>query len=164
METVKNEPRWERTNVTNLLRNRQSGTYYARVKVNGKQKWRGLKTAVFSVAKLRLAYAEKTVRSQALLASGKAWPVPPRPPWLRFNASYRAGLSNNSKRAASTEPRADDSVGTVIKKLGRNCRRSDVRRLTASQAGRYSPVQRDDESRSSRKVFMPRKKHSLGRQ
>ena len=44
---------WERTNVTNLLRNRQSGTYYARVKVNGKQKWRKLETSVFSVAKLR---------------------------------------------------------------------------------------------------------------
>ncbi len=44
MEPVKNEPRWERTNVTNLLRNRQSGTYYARVKVNGKQKWRSLET------------------------------------------------------------------------------------------------------------------------
>jgi hypothetical protein len=32
----------ERTNVTNLLRNRQSGRYYARVKVHGKQKWRTL--------------------------------------------------------------------------------------------------------------------------
>ena len=45
MNTVKNEKKgWERTNDTNLLRNRQSGTYYARVKVNGKQKWRGLET------------------------------------------------------------------------------------------------------------------------
>ena len=42
IKPAKNEKRgWERTNVTNLLRNRQSGTYYARVKVNGKQKWRG---------------------------------------------------------------------------------------------------------------------------
>ena len=55
METTKSEQQWERTNVTNLLRNRQSGNYYARVKVNGKQKWRSLKTEVFSVAKLRLA-------------------------------------------------------------------------------------------------------------
>jgi hypothetical protein len=49
MEVGKVKKRWERTNVTNLLRNGQSGTYYARVKVNGKEKWRSLKTKVFSV-------------------------------------------------------------------------------------------------------------------
>jgi excisionase family DNA binding protein len=53
--------KWERTNVTNLLRNGQSGTYYARVKVNGKEKWRTLKTKVFSVAKLKLGL-EDTAR------------------------------------------------------------------------------------------------------
>lgn len=51
--------RWERTNVTNLLRNGRSGTYYARVKVNGKEKWRSLKTSVFSVAKLKVGDVEK---------------------------------------------------------------------------------------------------------
>jgi hypothetical protein len=54
MAMSKRETVWERTNVTNLLRNRQSGTYYARAKVNGKQKWRSLETKVFSVAKLKL--------------------------------------------------------------------------------------------------------------
>ena len=44
MELSKSETVWETTNVTNLLRNRQNGTYSARVKVNGKQKWRGLET------------------------------------------------------------------------------------------------------------------------
>ena len=42
---------WERTNVTNLLRNGQSGTYYARVKVNGKEKWKSLRTSVAGVRK-----------------------------------------------------------------------------------------------------------------
>lgn len=36
------ETRWQRADVANQLRNRQSGTYYARVKVNGKQKGRSL--------------------------------------------------------------------------------------------------------------------------
>ena len=61
---------WERTNVTNLLRNGQSGTYYARVKVNGKQKWKSLKTSLFSVAKLRLADFEAQVRSKSAVATG----------------------------------------------------------------------------------------------
>ena len=46
------ENKWERTNVTNALRNRQSGRYYACVKVNGKQKWRTLEAPVFPLTKL----------------------------------------------------------------------------------------------------------------
>jgi|GEM_PF-4473101 len=68
MELSKSETVWETTNVTNLLRNRQSGPYYARVKVNGKQKWRGLERTVFSVAKLWLADVEKAVRAQGIAA------------------------------------------------------------------------------------------------
>ena len=68
MDMGKSEKGWERTNVTNLLRNRQSGTYYARVKVNGKQKWRTLDTTVSSVAKLRLGDVEKEVRAQGVTA------------------------------------------------------------------------------------------------
>jgi len=70
MEKSKSENVWERTNVTNLLRNRESGKYYARVKVNGKQKWRTLDTKVFSVAKLRLTDTEKAMRAQGMVCQG----------------------------------------------------------------------------------------------
>ncbi len=54
MNTAKTEKKgWERTKVTNLLRNRPSGTYYARVKVNGKQKWRGLETTGVTGSEVR---------------------------------------------------------------------------------------------------------------
>ncbi|HWA11228.1 MAG TPA: site-specific integrase [Opitutaceae bacterium] len=46
---------WQRTSVQNLLRNRQSGHYYGRFTISGKQKWYALETDVLSVAKLRLA-------------------------------------------------------------------------------------------------------------
>jgi len=46
---------WQRTSVQNLLRNRQSGHYYGRFTIAGKQKWYVLDTDVLSVAKLRLA-------------------------------------------------------------------------------------------------------------
>jgi hypothetical protein len=61
-EEIKREPKWEKTNVTNLLRNRQSGIYYARARVHGKQKWRSLETTVFTVAKLKLGDVEKDLR------------------------------------------------------------------------------------------------------
>jgi len=132
MEPVKNEPRWERTNVTNLLRNRQSGTYYARVKVNGKQKWRSLETSVFTVAKLRLGDAEKAIRSQALVANaaGETGSVPETTVG-RFIAAYLARLANNSRLAASSKARAGDSVKTLIKTWPELPDR-DVRRLTPS--------------------------------
>jgi len=46
---------WERTNVQCLLRNQQSGQYYGRFTIRGKQKWVRLETDVYSVAKLRVA-------------------------------------------------------------------------------------------------------------
>ena len=67
---------WERTSVQCLLRNKQSGGYYARFTVSGKQKWMSLETDVFSVAKLRLgdkkAEIEKQRGSAINVATGKA--------------------------------------------------------------------------------------------
>jgi hypothetical protein len=54
---------------TRALRNRPSGTYYARVKVNGKQKWRVLDTTMFTMAKLRQADVKKK-------SAPKRWPRP----------------------------------------------------------------------------------------
>ncbi|MFI5336595.1 MAG: tyrosine-type recombinase/integrase [Opitutales bacterium] len=67
---------WERTSVQCLLRNKQSGGYYARFTVSGKQKWIALETDVFSVAKLRLgdksAEIEKQRGTASHVAAGKA--------------------------------------------------------------------------------------------
>jgi hypothetical protein len=67
---------WERTSVQCLLRNKQSGGYYGRFTLHGKQKWFPLETDVLSVAKLRLAdkAAEVAKRRGSLVnvAAGKA--------------------------------------------------------------------------------------------
>jgi integrase len=55
MSSNRKKSAWERTSVQNLLRNRQSGHYYGRFTIAGKQKWHALETDVLSVAKLRLA-------------------------------------------------------------------------------------------------------------
>ena len=62
--------KWERTQVQGLLRNGSSGIYYGRWKLGGKQKWKSLKTSVFSVAKLRLVDEAATV--ERLRGAGRA--------------------------------------------------------------------------------------------
>jgi len=75
MNSEKKAKRWERTNVTNLWKLATSGSYYARVKVNGKEKWRSLKTKVFSVAKLRLADFEREERAKGKRSADAATQV-----------------------------------------------------------------------------------------
>ena len=65
---------WERTPVQNLLRNGESGRYFGRWTVAGKQIWRTLNTDVFSVAKLRLGVEAAKIEARrgrsAAVASG----------------------------------------------------------------------------------------------
>jgi len=93
IESIENE-RWQRTNVTNLLKNDQSGTYYGRVKSNGRQKWRSLKTKSVSVVKLRLADFEKEIRAQGLVENGAT--IGDETSVARFIAMFRARSLNDS--------------------------------------------------------------------
>src|SRR5256714_10712659 len=56
---------WQKTPVANLVRNIQSGNYYARIRVRGKLIWKSLKTDRISVAKLRLSDFHKGERQRA---------------------------------------------------------------------------------------------------
>jgi integrase len=131
VNTAKNEKKgWERTNVTNLLRNRQSGTYYARVKVNGKQKWRGLETTVFSVAKLRLADVEKEVRAQGIAAKAETEAGNGNETNVgRFAAIYRQRTEHNASLSAGTKLRREIAIKAVLKTWPDLAER-DARRLT----------------------------------
>jgi integrase len=66
---------WERTSVQNLLRNGESGRYFGRWTVGGKQIWVKLDTDDFRVAKLRLpdqaAKIEKRRNSASNVTAGK---------------------------------------------------------------------------------------------
>lgn len=57
--------KWEKTKTAHLLRNSDSGTYYARLYRDGKQIWRSLKTNVYSVAQARLSEQASTIRQAA---------------------------------------------------------------------------------------------------
>jgi integrase len=68
--------KWQKTKVQFLLKDLDSGRYYARLFSNGKEVWRTLKTDVFSVAQARLSEMVKQSRSMAkadqTVESGKA--------------------------------------------------------------------------------------------
>src|ERR1039457_7415879 len=59
------ESRWQKTPVANLVRNVQSGNYYARIRGRGKLIWKSLKTDRIRVAKLRLSDFHKEDRQRA---------------------------------------------------------------------------------------------------
>jgi len=129
---------WERTNVTNLLRNGQSGTYYARVKVNGKQKWKSLKTSLFSVAKLRLADFEAQVRSKSAVATGDA-PASKgeEASMTRFIAICRQRTENDSSLARATKTRRETAMKAIMKTWPDLASR-DVRRVTPTDCQQWA--------------------------
>lgn len=123
---------WERTNVTNLLRNGDSGTYYARVKVGNKQKWRSLKTDVFSVAKLRLGDAEKEMRSHASTTSTDSTKAGGGELMVsRFIAVQRARIEADTELSESTKVRRAGAIKTLEKSWPELPGR-DIRRVTTS--------------------------------
>lgn len=127
----KKESQWERTNVTNLLRNRESGTYYARVKVNGKQKWRTLETSVFSVAKLRLPDKEKEIRERGLNEKGEGSATGAEE---MFIGHFVGILKERTQNDVSIEPATRDGQLTAIKAVVTtwpDLPFRDIRRVTA---------------------------------
>src|SRR5258708_37930955 len=56
---------WQKTQFSNLIRYSPSGTYFARLRVNGKLIRKTLKTDVLSVAQLHLTHFEKFYRQHA---------------------------------------------------------------------------------------------------
>jgi hypothetical protein len=67
---------WQKTKVQFLLKNSDSGVYYARLYRDGKEIWKSLKTDAFSVAQARLAVEAKAVqqavKANATVGSGRA--------------------------------------------------------------------------------------------
>lgn len=132
MESGKSENKWERTNVTNLLRNRQSGTYYARVKINGKQKWRTLETTVFSVAKLRLGDKEKEIRAQGHAERGETGTAGQDEMAVGyFVGVFKERVKNDVSLAEATRERRGTAIKAVLTTWPDLAGR-DVRRVSAS--------------------------------
>jgi integrase len=132
MEAEKPGKTWERTNVTNLVRNGQSGTYYARVKVNGKEKWRTLKTKVFTVAKLRLGDVEKQTRANVPQES-----VGTETLIGHFITRYKERTRLDSSLAASSRERRESAIKALVKTWP-GLEERDVRRITPTDCQEWA--------------------------
>jgi len=114
MKKVNGGKTWERTNVTNLLRNGQSGNYYARVKVNGKEKWRTLKTKVFSAAKLKLGDVERDERSKGMVAAAESLPQGGKTTVELFINIYLVRTKNDPALRPATRVRRETAVKAIL--------------------------------------------------
>ena len=69
------KPVWQKTQYANVIRYVPSGTFYARIRIQGKLIRKSLETDLISVAKLRLGDLEKTerqaVESKDSVANGR---------------------------------------------------------------------------------------------
>jgi integrase len=137
MDVGKVRKKWERTNVTNLLRNGQSGTYYARVKVNGKEKWRTLKTKVFSVAKLKLGDVEREERAKGFVASAEALPQGGETTVERFINIYLARTKDDPALRPATKSRREIAVKAILK-TWRDLPLRDARRITPKDCRQWA--------------------------
>jgi integrase len=120
---------WEKTRLSNLVRHKRSGGYYARAYANGKEVWRSLKTTRFSVAEARLAEFLKEHRemrsahanaSSAKLTFGDAVEL------------YRQRLADN----VQIKRRTREYYGEVLAALAKSwpaLAQMEVRRLTPTQ-------------------------------
>jgi integrase len=66
MKQHKTGKTWEKTRLQGMVRHRNGG-YYARTFANGREKWRSLRTSLFSVAEVRLAEHSRESREQKAL-------------------------------------------------------------------------------------------------
>jgi integrase len=135
METGKARKTWERTPVTNLLRNGQSGTYYARIKISGKQKWRTLDTKVFTVAKLRLADVKREERSKASMPATSS--AAAETATARYIQIHRERVVNKAGLKDVTRSRLEIAVKALLKTWP-DLPTRDVRRITAEDCREWA--------------------------
>lgn len=136
MNTEKPEQTWERTSVTNLVRNAQNATYYARVKFNGKEKWKSLKTTTLSVAKLRLADFERDLKAVSTVATQRSGDTGSLSVG-HFMAAFQTQSQNDPSLAPATKSRRVIAL-KAIRKTWPELEGRDVRRVTAKDCQNWA--------------------------
>jgi integrase len=129
-------PKWQRTSVTNLLRNGKSGVYHARVKIGGKQKWRSLDTPSFGVAKLRLADVEKQLRAQST-AQAVTFSDPSSLTVGEYIDTFLSRTDATPSLAASSKLRRHIALKAILKTWP-DLRGRDIRRVTRSDCENWA--------------------------
>ena len=136
---------WQKTPVANLVRNVQSGNYYARIRVRGKLIWKSLKTDRMSVAKLRLSDFHKEERQRAAVhtavARGK----------MTFGdalADYKQQRENDPNIKAGTKEYDAYRIKALLKSWP-DLEKMDVGKITVSECRSWSEKNAKKASSSS---------------
>ena len=139
------ESRWQKTPVANLVRNVQSGNYYARIRVRGKLIWKSLKTDRISVAKLRLSDFHKEERQRAAVhtavARGK----------MTFGdalADYKQQRENDPNIKPGTKEYDSYRIKALLKSWP-DLEKKDVGKISASECRSWSEKNAKKSSSSS---------------
>ena len=131
------ETGWE-TIGKNLLRNRASSTYYARVKVNGKQNWHSLKTKLKTIAEERLRDFEKQVRQAGFNDKPEALPTgTDERAMATFIAIYRQRIASSPSLAPATKQRIENVLKTLVKTWP-DLPTRDANRITPAQCRQWA--------------------------
>lgn len=132
---------WEKTRLSNLVRNKQSGRYYARAYANGKEVWKSLKTAHFGVAEAKLAEFLKEHRE---LRGSAVDPGNGKLTFLDAATLYQQKIASGVGRKKKIKTRTRAYYNEVLAALLRSwpsLGTTQVRRVTAPAcrewAGRY---------------------------
>jgi integrase len=150
--------KWKKTKVQFLLRDENSGGYYARLYANGKQLWRSLKTDVFSVAQARLAVQIKEIRSgpkqSQTVETGKATTV---------ETMARTYLERERKSVSNKESSIhyrEQIVAAILKSWPelkttkpKDVTESDCESWASRYAEKYSPTRYNNSVDSMRAIF-----------
>ena len=138
MKTEQKRGGWQRTRVTNLIADKDTGIYYARARINGKLKWRSLKTQIESVAKQRLpdTLTELRAASQANAASTQITGTE-RTTVAHFIAIYREKTANDASLAGATKLRREIAL-KALEKTWPDLPARDARRVTTSDCERWA--------------------------
>jgi len=134
MEQGKSAKRWERTQTTNLWKLASTDGYYARVKVNGREKWKSLKTKLSSVAKLRLADFERTERSRANKPVSQS-PIADNTAGA-FLDLFLIDVRAHEKAKSSTE--RTENAALALEKTWPGFRSLNIRNITASMCAEWA--------------------------
>ena len=144
MKTAQKQPKWQKTQYSNLIRYVPSGMFFARLRVAGKLIRQSLKTDRISVAKLKLSDLESRERraaeNRAEIAKGK----------MTFGDAlkmYRERIKGDAGLKPRTKSYYEERINSLLKSWPglekmdiRKISKTDCRNWSAKFAPRISPT------------------------
>lgn len=153
----KQETKWQKTPVANLVRNAVSEIYYARVRMGGKLIWKTLKTDRLSVAKLRLGdfLKEENHRVEVIQAATRGKMI-----FTDAVTIYRRRLNDAQHLKPGAKIYREKTINALLKSwpdLGatdvRRISMSDCLRWASGFAKNYSPTVFNNTVGTLRQIF-----------